>query len=658
MTLFFVILLLAALAISTYILLRGNLTTGRKTILILNRLIIVTILLLAFFQPSFKITSIASQENIVPVLIDLSSSMRLFNADSILTSFVKFSSSPQYDKDRTLPTFKFFGFGDSLRPIKDLKSLAFNDKNSIFPRFFNDPHIKNCGKIILFSDGNWSNTISQKNSIHEKKCLYTPLLQVLNPSYIQIEAPNIVKSTLKGPTVKVPVVLSGYNKGNDPVFITLRKGERILTEKKLQVDTGFFYETISIPIKTKSVGSHLLELGAKLGDTIKSNCYILHDVTPSNFSAYLYSSRPSLDRRFLTLALSRKTNWKIIEDISAHNGNTDLLIIFTWDKQAQHLFRQYRKSSVVFIGALPFEKVHTHDVSHFAPTVSPDFKHLFRGTTDSDFPPLAEFVFSRSTPLTVQRVLISLDSIPVENNPDYTGYPLLFEAHFKGRLILAFAAKGLWRWDFWPKSLDAAADTKLFTGFLIDRMQALVQYNTNRTFYIYPDISPIYETDSLSFKIVLPSYLYNFPSVEADFTITSINDDTLFDSTYNLIPFQTYSLSLKTPPVNRGKHFYSCTIRTKRGAISYSDSITIHTDNSELRVSGQNAIMLKEIANPVSLSDTATVNAFLTDRINTAYKGKETITRPLKINRSWFMIAFLLILFGVEWVLRRTWRLD
>lgn len=658
MTLFFVILILFALTISIIILTRSNLTANKKVLLILNRLIIAAVLFLAFFQPSFKITRLASQENIIPVLLDLSSSMELFNTDSVLASLTTLSSSPQNDKDQTLPTFSFFGFGDSLRQIRDLKSLEFNDKNSIFPRFFNHPHIKNCSKIILFSDGNWSNTVSEKNLIYEKECLYTALKQEVRPSYIHVEAPNSIKSTVKDPLLKTPVVISGYNKNRDPVFITVRMGERIVAEKKLEADTGLFTESISIPVKTKKAGSHLLELRANIGDTISSTCYILHEVTPSNYSACLHSSRPSLDKRFLSLAFKRRAHWELISDISTRKEKTDLLVLFDWDKQAQLLFRENKKSSVVFIGCLPVEKVPAHNVSLFKPTVSHDFRHIFRSATDSDFPPLSVFLSSPSAPFTVQRVLISLDSIPAENDPGYSGYPLFFEALFKKRLILAFAGQGLWRWDFWPQSLEGSADTKFFTDFCIDRMQALVQYNTNQTFYIYPDISPIYETDSLSFKIALPSYIYTFPSVKADFSIAADNTDTLFDSAFTLIPFQTHSLSLKTPPLHRGKHRYSCTITTQSGVLSYSDSITIYTDNSELRVLGQNTIMLQEMAKPLSLPDTAAVKAFFADRKGTAFKGKETVSRTIKINRSWLMLACLLFLFAVEWIIRRAWRLD
>ena len=658
MTTLFVIILVVALLLSLYILFRSKLATGRKILLTLNRLLIFTILLLAFFQPSFKITSITSSENIVPALIDLSSSMQLFNADSILSLLSKFYRSPSRDKKQELPEFVFFGFGDSLRPIKDLESLEFNDRNSIFPRFFNERKIKNCRKILLFSDGNWSNTVSQKNILHEKECFYISLQQIAHPSYIHIEAPNLLKSTLKDPIAKVSAVVNGYNSNNDPVFVSCRKGQRIIAEMKLQPDTGFFTETISLPIKVKEAGSSLIEVNARLGDSASNNCYILHDVTPSNFSAYLYSPYPSLDRRFLTLSLNRKTNWEIIKDISGRKEKTDLLILFNWDKGAQRLFNKHKKSSVVFIGCLSCAKTTTHDVSLFTPTISPDFKHFFGTATDSDFPPLYAFTTCRPAPSTIQRMLISYDSIPVKHKSDYSGLPLLFESHFKGRLILTFAAKGIWRWDFWPKSLGNKKDTKFFTDFLIDRMQALIHYNTNQTFYIYPDISPVYETDSLSFKIALPSYLYNFPSVKTDFYITSPHGDTLFDSTFNLMPFQAYSLSLKTPPLHRGKYLYTCSIATERGTIAYSDSIKIYSDNSELRVLGQNTIMLNEIANPVTFSDTASINALFTDNKTKPYKGSETTIRTLKINRSWFMLAFILILLGIEWVLRRAWRLD
>lgn len=658
MTLLFIILLLLALIISVYVLFRSSLTTGRKIILIINRLLIFTILFFAFFQPSFKITSIASQENIIPVLIDLSSSMQLFNADSMVTLLSKYYSPPSHHEKQELPKFSFFGFGDSLRPIKDLESLEFKDRNSIFPRFLIEGHIISSKKILIVSDGNWYNTISQKNSIHEKECFYIPLHQTVHPSYIHIEAPNFLKSTLKDSIAKVSIVLNGYNKSNDHVFISCRKGQRILAEKKFHADTGFFTETISLPIKSKTAGSHLIEIIAKLLDTTSSNCYILHDVTPSNFTAHLYSSSPSLDKRFLILALNRKTAWEMIKDISSRREKTDLLILFNWDERAQQLLNKHKKSSVVFIGCLPCEKTKIHSAPLFTPTISPDFKHFLGITADSDFPPLYEFTSCYSAPFTVQRVLVSYDSIPLKHESGYSGYPLLFEAHFKGRLILAFAAKGIWRWDFWPKSLESNKDTKFFTDFFIDRMQALVHYNTNQTFYIYPDMSPIYETDSLSFKIALPSYLYNFPSVKTDFYITSLNSDTIFDSTFSLMPFQAYSLSLKTPPLNRGNYQYTCIIATERGKIAYSDSIKIYTDNSELRVLGQNTIMLKEIANPVILSDTTSVKKSFADYKTIPYKGSETYTRTIKINRSWLILALILILFGIEWVLRRSWGLD
>ena len=658
MTVLFVAILIIALLLSLYLLLRSRLANGRKILLTINRLLIFFFLCLAFYQPSFRITRIASSENIVPTLIDLSLSMRLFNADSMLAQLSKLYQSTSKDKKLEFPKFELFGFGDSLRAIKDLESLEFNDKNSIFPRFFNERKIKNCRKILLFSDGNWSNTISQTNILHGKECFYISLQQTAHPSYVHIEAPNHLKSTLKDTIAKVSMVINGYNSNNDPVFVSCKKGRQIIAQMKLQPDTGFFTETISIPIKVKEAGSFLLEVNAKLSDSVGSNCYILHEVTSGNYSAYLYSPYPSLDRKFLTLSLRRKTNWELIKDLSARKEKTDLLILFNWDREAQHLFNKHIKSSVVFIGCLPCEKTTTHDVSQFTPAISSDFKHFFYTDADSDFPPLYAFITCHQPSPTIQRKFISYDSIQKKHEQDYSGLPLLFETHFKNRLILTFAAKGLWRWDFWPKSLGDKKDTKFFTDFLIDRMQELIHYNTNKTFYIYPDVSPVYETDSLSFKIALPSYLYNFPSVKTDFNITTPHGDTVFDSSFNLMPFQANSLSLKTPPLHRGKYLYTCSITTKKGKVMYRDSIKIYTDNSELRVLGQNTIMLKDIARPVTFSDTAYINALFTDKKSNLAKRSETTIRTLKINRSWIMLALILILFGIEWVLRRAWRLD
>ena len=79
------------------------------------RALIIAALLCAFFQPVFKIPTIAPKDRGTVVLLDVSKSMRLFNADSSISRFLA-----------TLPNFPTGGargpavvrtvcFGDSTR---------------------------------------------------------------------------------------------------------------------------------------------------------------------------------------------------------------------------------------------------------------------------------------------------------------------------------------------------------------------------------------------------------------------------------------------------------------------------------------------------------------------------------------------------------------
>ena len=114
MTALLCILLFVSWVASCYLLLKSALSTGRKTLLIICRLGIASLICLAFFQPSIKITKLVSSKNTIPVLIDLSASMKLFNTDSLVSLFSTYDSVPREKNGGGEPKFIFFGFGISL----------------------------------------------------------------------------------------------------------------------------------------------------------------------------------------------------------------------------------------------------------------------------------------------------------------------------------------------------------------------------------------------------------------------------------------------------------------------------------------------------------------------------------------------------------------
>ncbi len=653
MTLSFTIILILSCILSCYTLWRSTVSIQRKLFLVVMRFLLFTLLFCAFIQPVLSINRLASYENNVSVLVDLSSSMRLFNPDSMILYFSPLPKAGEKENDRLPPRFTFFGFGDSLRPIHSLASMQFNDNNSLFPRFLNNSTLKSNNKILIISDGNWTNTISNQHALRNKECYYLPLQQRTHVSYLRTEAPNAIHSIVCDTSRTVPVLISGFTGRKDSITLTCMIKKHTLAEQKIEIDSGFFNEAHALLIPAKKSGTHLLEISAKLGDSLISNSHILHTISPSNFSVYFYAPSPSLDTRFLTLALSRKNQWTVIKEHNLNSKKPDILLIFDWDTQAQHLIKRFSKSSIVFIGCLPCDNPTTHHPSGAIPNFHSDFKHLFSNESSSDFPPLPTATTCTSAPFTIHRVLISYDSTEGSRT-----IPLLFEAQFKGNLVIALAARGLWRWDFWPHSIAKNRNAPFFSDFLISRIQELVQYNTNKTFYVYPQIAPLYETDSLSFKLALPSYLCNFSSLNVSFILSTLDGDTLSNVQKTSIPFYLQAHPITIPPCEQGTYLYSCAVTSENGTIIFNDSITVVADNSEFQVSGQNTVLLEELAHPVPLSAVKNIDAFFTESQSNNHVKSEIITRTFHLRRSWYMLIFLFILFSIEWIARRIWRLD
>ncbi len=656
MTIILFILLVLALLLSLYSVWRTKLTKGRKIVLFIIRSLIFITIYCILFQPSFRVTRLAPESNVIPVIIDLSSSMRLFKSDSVLNTI--FSEEFKHFSHRNRQSsqkFVFFGFGDSLRQIKDIGSLTFNDTKSIFPQFFDERCIKKSGRMLIVSDGNWANHVSLKNIVHEKQCYYIPLQQKSYPSYIRIEAPSRLKTTLSDTVPSVSINLNGYKSSTESITIKCRNNQRIISEKILRADSGSFNENVALPLPNNKAGSHLCEVNATLNDSVNITCYILHDVLPGTFSGYLYSSRPSLDRRFLKLAFNRRSNWSIINDDSIPPKKPDILVLFDWDKKAKTMFNNYGKSSVLFFGCQPCDKQVKKAVSLFFPTISSEFKYIQSHVRVLDLPPPSEYIACESASYDIQKVLILYDTASSKHESGSSGLPLLFEAKLKNRRILILAAKGIWRWDFWPKSVKNKNNAIFFYDCFIDYIQLLVESNTNRLFYVYPDISPVYETDSLSFKLAVPSYLQNEDSVNVNLFIIASNGDTVCRISDNLTRLHAHSFSLKTPPVKDGHYKYSCSITTESDKVIYSDSIKVLDETGDSSVAGHTSHILNELAMPVVFSDTSSLSTFF----KILPPGDvDTVTHTIRLKRSWFILILIFTLFFIEWIFRRLWSLD
>jgi hypothetical protein len=218
--------------------------------------------------------------------------------------------------------------------------------------------------------------------------------------------------------------------------------------------------------------------------------------------------------------------------------------------------------------------------------------------------------------------------------------------------------KGLWRWDFLPRSIDKNRDFQFFSDLLLDRMRTIIEYNSSNDFYAYPDISPIYENDSIVFRLAFPASLQNATESDISIIITTLDGEKVYESSRTSTIFQSRTHTVKASPLPPGTYQYTGTIVTATTRKTYSDSIKVFAGNSEVRVLGQNTVVLSELGKQLVPFDTLVQSPlFSVDRATTG-KNVETITRTVQLNRSWFLLILIIALFTVEWALRRIWRFD
>ena len=482
--------------------------------------------------------------------------------------------------------------------------------------------------------------------------------QTIRPSYIRIDVPQKIVAQSADKKTEYKATLTGFKNDTSPISLTLKRNHIPLFRNTIPLDSGSFSIEKSFALSTEKSGISLLEIEATLPeDSVKTNAYSLYEVIPDMYTVYLHASKLSLDKRFFTYTLSQKKNWKIVKDIS-YNDKIDLIVFFDWDNRGKNLLSQSPLSSEAYIGCIPDDNPALTTVNAFNPVILPEYKLILSQYFDTDYPPPSHFITTTSSPYTITKTLLLLYNTQKAYKEQNQHIPLLFEAQKKRKLIFVAALKGIWRWDFWPKSIEKNSYRSSFSHFLIDYMQKIVSYNNNRSFYVFPAISPLYESDSLNFTLSFPSFLNNIPTIDIDFTLISTNNDTMYSIKKSHTLFNPQTVTLKTPPVEHGKYSYICHITTDTGRIAYSDSISILKDIQELQINGQNKILLNEVASPLPLTDLPGFISNLETAQKNALNKMETIQYTFKLNRSWWMLCLILVLLFTEWFFRRLWRYD
>lgn len=622
---------------------RFSLKNWQKIALISLRILLMISVLLSFLEPVFRFERLLSPDSTISVLMDASQSMNLFSPDTNIIPLLEKLNSSDSSFPKQKNRFKFYLFGDSLREISKPSDISFSDKKSFFPFSLNNPEIKSSSEILLITDGNWSNNSIPHDALSGKNVYYHNLSSFTPNPYLKINFSAKNNSVTANCGFKIESKLEVRTQQKSKCTINLYNKNALIYNNEFVIDSGTSYQTVSIPVSGLESGKHILRIEALLDtDSLHSVDYAMYSTIPQSFKYALVSAGPSLNQRFIKLAVSRD---KDFDEVSLKNSTADIIFFLSWNSKIKKEVQKLNKNGIlVFASILP-------NTSSFKPSKNISYiKHVagsryFNNFNTSLLPPPSRIFLPENIAAVSPLLSITHDS-------DTSS--IIFSGNFSGRALLALAVSDFWKWDFWPVSHEnTGEESVLFSDLFITVLKdMLIEQSFSDQYTAYP-ISPVVENDSMRFYISLPSDIdpANTDSVDISFTITNKTFGSLIDTTFRKkisgLPNQTITLA----GVSNGNYSYKTVLRSKNHKFEYSDTLFVKPDNRELMINGQNNSLLKEFGYRVTITDTLFEDN--KDQIN-----EVTVTEHFSITRSWYLLSVILLLIFCELILRQRFKLD
>jgi hypothetical protein len=633
----FILLLIIVLIISVIFFLHSHASLKDKTILISIRIILIIAIALAFFEPELTLDKLSTTKRTVALLIDNSRSMTGFSPEqTVITPVNRILKSASGNKKVSV---KAFTFGDSLQPHSRFDQKAFSATKSEFPDLSKGELI-GVDDIIIISDAYWSSSTARINKLSERHVYYLPLNNIAPKSHIAAESSYIDSSAQKNHST-FKTILSGFLTKKEICTLTVTDNNRLFKSKTITLDSGSIDSTILFQVANKITGKHLFKTTLVNKDsTLPAQDFSVVTIPPKQFTYALHSAVPSLDQRFFTLALKKHP-----EFLKTSPQLADLSIFTGSMNDLQSLIDKTQPKSVcAFIG-----------VSQCGDSFSTVSDHSKIVQNQSFIPPvpftipLTDLPPPSALPSCSPHLMHASAILYLTNNNSIVQYPLISIGNFSGRSALQVSFQGLWRWDFWPMSSSRGEEEPfLFSDYVIALCKEMIIAKTGSDLFAYPEFDKS-DDDSLVFAVSLPSELPLSQPVSLELRVGSFSGKPIHLSTSKLTT--TGSLQyIKTPFPHDTIICYDIAFNYATKQFRYQDCIINQYKDRELLVDNQNTSLLNQFAQPLEFDSDSAVNAFFT---NMSTEPKPLIKQVLSLKRTWWLIALILILFSVEWYLRK-----
>jgi hypothetical protein len=621
---------------------RQRISARRKWTVCLLRLSVLALVALAFFQPTLRLTRLKSTDSSPIVLIDLSRSMRQYDADSLIADLARAF-------DATESRMPVFGFGDSLRALDGLRGIRFDDQRSDFPRTIEFGGPGGHREAVLVSDGNWTNASLPRPGSREIMLHYLPLSLRRRTPWLQLAVIDQPTAAIVDSPAVAAVGINGYSAGPSGFAVRLKRGSRTIHRRNVSLDSGTVSDTLQLPLTSSRAGTFLYTVSlTDSTDSVHSTVHFTHTVQRARLQALFHGTVPSLDRRFISLAIDRSARWQRISRTEA-DAKPDLLMLFSWDSEARALVdKSPRTSTIVFVGALPCREPIRHNGDVFSTAVTDQNERL----SDRPLPPPAAVLTCTDSEVRILRTLVSAHrTVGADSLND--SLPLVYEGFWRGKRIVVAAAEGLWRWDFWQAGSFDEQRPMVFSDNFLRQIDAVARSNAGRKLHVYPAASPLFDTDSIPMRMLLPARLLTGDMVNLRLHLINTQQDTTFSFVKSIRLGTETELTIHIPPQPAGNYRYEGHVDTRAAHLTAGDSLRIAGDNAELRTFGQNTQLLAHLASPITVDQTA-----LALQGGRRDGPPETTIYPFRFRQTWYVLLGAVLLVTMEWLLRKRWRLD
>jgi hypothetical protein len=621
--------------------------SNRYRILLALRLGMLSLLALLFLQPSFNLTTMHSSPPKIVVLLDNSQSMQLFNAESLYT--VLHQSLARLGSAAEVPVLLF---GDSLRSTKRSDAPRFSDITSLLPANAHvSPHLGEAERILLISDGNWSNALLPRQLFAQRECFYLTPPPFTPRPHLAIEALDAEIITTAHRPALATILISGYTLDSSALEIIWGHRGGTLSKRIISRAGGFFADTLQLPLKRQEPGSVLWTASVRFqrDSTLYAGCRFTQTITPSRFSVALHSTAPRLDNRFLRLALSRDSIWSVSTD----SEPVDILFVMDGSAGARlPLGRLKPAGTFFFSGCAPQGAISKEPLKALKaePLASEPLKAFIAG---KHLPPLSPIAVSEwGSGKRFSRLL----SATVGKDKTEQSVAFLARGEYRAQRAWYCAARDWWKWDFWPQGFNSdTTGVARFSDAVLSILKEELLSQASNTLLCYGIEQPSPAGRALRLRAHLPSGINRLAPFSLKLHLQSTSSATAYDTSIDLAGSASRIIEVALGGQRAGSYLLSSSVAQGNFIRQDRDSIVIASPKTELMIRGANSQLLSQCGQTIEGVDSLSLAQFFD--AGTA-RAPRTRNHRLTFDTTWLTLTILMVLLGAEWFMRKRWQLE